>query len=67
MSVLRVHGTTALAWRRREDHQAWFRGDSAAAMACLQPYPDALMAAYPVSTRVNSPKNDEPDLIEPDS
>jgi putative SOS response-associated peptidase YedK len=28
----------------------------------IGPYPEQRMAAYPVSTRVNSPKNDTPDL-----
>lgn len=32
----------------------------------LNPYPADQMAAYPVSTLVNSPKNDNPTLIEPD-
>jgi putative SOS response-associated peptidase YedK len=30
----------------------------------MQPFPAQLMAAYPVSKRVNSPKNDDSDLIE---
>ncbi|HKQ24029.1 MAG TPA: SOS response-associated peptidase [Burkholderiales bacterium] len=31
----------------------------------LVPYPAEEMVAYPVSTRVNTPKNDDPALIEP--
>lgn len=31
----------------------------------LRPYPSDLMVAYPVSRRVNSPKNDDPACIEP--
>ncbi len=31
----------------------------------LQPFPAAHMAAYPVSTLVNSPANDQPQLVEP--
>ena len=31
----------------------------------LTPYPAALLTAWPVSTRVNSPAHDAPDLIEP--
>jgi putative SOS response-associated peptidase YedK len=50
---------------RREDHEAWLSGDADAARACLQPYPDELMAAHEVSIRVNSPKNNTPDLLEP--
>lgn len=31
----------------------------------LTPFPAELMRAYPVSTRVNSPRNDDPTLVEP--
>jgi putative SOS response-associated peptidase YedK len=31
----------------------------------LRPYPDDEMVAYPVSTRVNNPANDSPDLVAP--
>ena len=31
----------------------------------LRPYPSEGMGAYPVSTVVNSPKNDTPECIEP--
>ncbi|MBA2592969.1 MAG: SOS response-associated peptidase [Pseudomonadota bacterium] len=31
--------------------------------AFLKPYPSERMLAYPVSTAVNNPKNDQPDLI----
>src|SRR5262249_39403870 len=31
----------------------------------LGPYPEALLTAYPVETRVNSPKNDEPACLTP--
>ena len=31
----------------------------------LRPYPASEMAAYAVSTRVNNPRNDSPDCIEP--
>jgi putative SOS response-associated peptidase YedK len=33
--------------------------------ALLEPYPASEMAAYPVSTLVNSPDNDQPALITP--
>ncbi|MGA0031990.1 MAG: SOS response-associated peptidase [Burkholderiales bacterium] len=39
--------------------------DVAALHAMLLPYPAEEMRAYPVSTRVNSVKNDGPDLIAP--
>ena len=45
--------------------QTWLEGDAAAARAVLQPYPDDLMSAAPVSRRVNSPRNNDVDLIEP--
>ena len=50
-----------------EDYDAWLTAtDTAIAAAMLQqPFPAQLMAAYPVSTKVNSVKNDTPDLIEP--
>jgi putative SOS response-associated peptidase YedK len=31
----------------------------------LRPYPAEAMTAYPVSTRVNSPANDQPECVEP--
>jgi putative SOS response-associated peptidase YedK len=50
-----------------EDYDAWLTAtDTAIAAAMLQqPFPAQLMAAYPVSTKVNGVKNDTPDLIEP--
>jgi putative SOS response-associated peptidase YedK len=33
--------------------------------ALLQPYPDDLLDAYPISTLVNSPHNDTPEVLEP--
>jgi putative SOS response-associated peptidase YedK len=33
--------------------------------ALLKPLPAERMRAYPISTKVNSVKNDEPSLIEP--
>ncbi len=50
---------------RREDHEAWLKGTSAEARAVLAPYPADLMVAHPVSTRVNSVRNNGPELIEP--
>lgn len=49
---------------RREDHAVWLAGDPEAAFACVQPYPDELMSAQSVSTRVNSPKNNDASLIQ---
>jgi putative SOS response-associated peptidase YedK len=50
---------------RREDHEIWLNGTNAEARAVLAPYPADLMVAHPVSTRVNSVRNNGPDLIEP--
>jgi putative SOS response-associated peptidase YedK len=50
---------------RREDHEAWLTGTTAEARAALAPYPADLMVAHPVSTRVNSVRNNGPELIEP--
>ena len=64
-----IHNTGANPHRmpailRREDHEAWLTGTMEQARAVLQPYPAGLMVAYPVSRRVNTPKNNSPDLIE---
>jgi putative SOS response-associated peptidase YedK len=49
----------------KEDREAWLTGSAEEAWAALKPYPDEHMMAWPVSTRVNKPANDGPDLIEP--
>ena len=50
---------------RREDQETWLKGTMAQARAMLAPYPADLMVAHPVSTRVNSVRNNGPELIEP--
>jgi putative SOS response-associated peptidase YedK len=50
---------------RREDHEAWLKGTTEEARAVLTPYPSDLMVAHKVSTRVNSVRNNSPELIEP--
>ena len=50
---------------RREDHEVWLKGTPAEARGVLAPYPADLMFARPVSTRVNSVRNNGPELIEP--
>lgn len=50
---------------RAEDRDVWLMGTPEEARAVLRPYPSDLMVAYEVSTRVNSVKNNSPDLIEP--
>jgi len=51
-----------------KDHAAWLdpkNERTEALLALLKPYPPEEMRAYPVSTRVNSPKIDEPELLNP--
>jgi putative SOS response-associated peptidase YedK len=48
-----------------EDYAAWLDGANADAERLLRPCPAALMQAYPVSSRVNAPANDDPLLLEP--
>jgi putative SOS response-associated peptidase YedK len=50
------------------DHDAWLDTRAAApdeAKALLKPFPADEMEIYAVSTRVNSPRFDDPELIEP--
>jgi len=50
---------------RAEDRDTWLHGTPEEARTLLKPYDSGLMVAYEVSTRVNSVKNNSPDLIEP--
>jgi len=50
---------------RREDHETWLEGTIDEARAVLAAYPADLMLAYEVSPRVNSVRNNSPELIEP--
>ena len=43
---------------------AWLEGSSDEARAALKQFPAAEMLAWPVSTRVNAPKNNAPELLE---
>lgn len=47
----------------RDQAYDWVYGDSPESH--LTPYPSELMRAYPVSRTVNSPKNDDPSLLQP--
>jgi putative SOS response-associated peptidase YedK len=49
----------------REDREAWLEGSPDEAWSALRPYPNEHMVAWPVSTRVNKPANDDAALIEP--
>jgi putative SOS response-associated peptidase YedK len=50
---------------QKEYHEAWLGGTADEARAALQQYRADLMYAYAVSSKVNSPKNNSPDLLEP--
>lgn len=50
---------------RREDHDRWLSGTTDEARGVLQQYDPGLMVAHEVSTRVNTPKNNDATLIEP--
>ncbi|WP_256289824.1 SOS response-associated peptidase [Halobellus inordinatus] len=48
-----------------DEEETWLHGDVEEAAELLDPSPADEWEAYPVSTRVNSPANDAPALIEP--
>ena len=48
---------------KRGDQQTWLTGAPDEAFACLAPYQDELRSAWPVSKRVNSPRNNDEKLI----
>jgi putative SOS response-associated peptidase YedK len=45
-----------------EDRERWLKGPNPAEL--LKPYPAELMTMWPVSPKLNSPKNDSPDLLD---
>ena len=50
------------------DYELWLEGGPEAApeaQELLKPYPPARMVAYPVSRRVNNPRNDDPECVAP--
>lgn len=49
----------------RDAREAWLRGSAEEAWSALEPYPDEHMIAWPVSTRVNAPANNDAALIAP--
>ncbi len=48
-----------------EDHETWLKGDPDEAETLLRPFPAEALSAFAVSTRVNSPRNDDPGCVEP--
>ncbi|MGB6352664.1 MAG: SOS response-associated peptidase [Steroidobacteraceae bacterium] len=49
----------------RELRETWLFGSAEAAAAALAAYPDDRMIAYPVDARVNSPRNNDETLLDP--
>lgn len=51
----------------REHYGTWLNGDTAPEerAALLAPFPAEAMRAYPISSRVNSPRNDDAALLDP--
>ena len=47
-----------------EEEDRWLTGDPDEVESLLDPYPDTAMRTYPVSTTVNDPANDSPDVLE---
>lgn len=50
---------------RAADRDSWLSTDAASARAALTPYPDDLLHAWQIGARVNSPRNNDAELIEP--
>ena len=48
-----------------DEETTWLHGDRSDRASLLDPHPADEMTAYPVSTRVNDPGNDEPSLVTP--
>ena len=50
----------------RDEERPWLSGgDPDVLQSMLHPYPDGELDAYPVSTAVNDPSHDSPDVVEP--
>jgi putative SOS response-associated peptidase YedK len=49
-----------------DDHEAWLDPGRPGGAALLRPCPAGWLEAVPVSTRVNSPRNDDAALVEPE-
>jgi len=48
---------------REEHHDSWLSGE--AGKEVLVPYPADRMKAWPINSRVNSPKNDDAEIVVP--
>ncbi len=68
--IAAIHNSGANAHRmpailRVEDRDKWLNASPDEAYGLLKPYPDEQTVAWPVSTRVNRPGNNDPTLVEP--
>ena len=63
--IAKIHDRMPAILRFR-DHWTWLNGTPEEAAACLQPYPSEELEVKRVSTRVNSTKNNDAGLIEPE-
>lgn len=66
----RIHNTGAHPFRMpallaKEDREQWLTGTPVEAKAILKQYPQQCMVTFQVSTRVNSPKNNDAALVNP--
>jgi putative SOS response-associated peptidase YedK len=65
-TVGRIHERMPVILYGRDAEDLWLDEavrDTGMVVPLLAPYPDAEMEAFPVSTRVNTPMTDDPDLI----
>jgi putative SOS response-associated peptidase YedK len=46
-----------------EHHDAWLSGEAGKEILVPYPYPADRMKAWPISSRVNSPENNDPEII----
>ncbi len=65
-----IHNTGAHPFRMpallaKEDREQWLTGTPIEAKAVLKQYPQDCMVTYQVSTRVNSPRNNDATLVSP--
>jgi len=65
--VVPIHGRTSVILRPQDYDGRWLGekpADMEAPSAAYAPFPAEEMRAYPISTRVNSLRNDDPALLE---
>ena len=63
--VAEIHAKARMpAMLLRDECSTWLEGSAASARQALVTVPAEEMDAYPVSTRVNSPRNNGPELLE---